>query len=183
MVARPKGGRSDDWLTPPWLLHQIMDRFGPLYWDACPSKIANHWRSGGPVFSGILSDGLSNSWASSIWCNPPYSNIYPWVTRAAEQVGKGYCPLAILLLPVRSDTEWWQWIMGGGIVRGNAASVLFFRHRIRFINPTTLTQGASPTGGSCLAVFARGLTGPPICECVDWAPTENEHWVLQRIKE
>jgi phage N-6-adenine-methyltransferase len=42
------------------------------------------------------------------WCNPPYSNIAPWVEKAWLELRAG-CPLVVMLLPAtRTELDWWQ---------------------------------------------------------------------------
>lgn len=175
MTALPKASRSDDWLTPPWLLHAVMDRFGLLKMDVSPSPYAQHVDGNGkPVFEARAVDGLTGGWARTVWCNPPYSDIGAWVSKAIEQIDAA-CSISALLLPVRTDTEWWSRVCF------TASRVIYLRHRVRFVRPDTLTPGDSPTHGSCLVVFIRGMYGPPIHECIDYAPLERESWSLQRI--
>lgn len=51
-------------------------------------------------------DGLRQPWAAGerIWCNPPFSDITPWVRRAT------YChATVVMLLPAnRTEQPWWQ---------------------------------------------------------------------------
>lgn len=53
--------------------------------------------------------GLVHSWGSHrVWCNPPYSNIRPWVEKAIEEVQRD-CPIVVMLLPAnRTEQKWWQ---------------------------------------------------------------------------
>jgi hypothetical protein len=51
-------------------------------------------------------DGLVQPWARGerIWCNPPFSNIEPWVRRAAFAEAT-----VVMLLPAnRTEQPWWQ---------------------------------------------------------------------------
>lgn len=51
-------------------------------------------------------DGLAQSWSGErVWCNPPYSNIAPWVAKALASDA----PLIVMLLPAnRTEQAWWQ---------------------------------------------------------------------------
>jgi phage N-6-adenine-methyltransferase len=51
-------------------------------------------------------DGLAQSWRGErVWCNPPYSNIEPWVAKA-HTAG---ADLIVMLLPAnRTEQGWWQ---------------------------------------------------------------------------
>lgn len=49
-------------------------------------------------------DGLAQSWARErVWCNPPYSDIRPWVKKAWG----ADADVVVMLLPAWTDREWW----------------------------------------------------------------------------
>jgi phage N-6-adenine-methyltransferase len=52
-------------------------------------------------------DGLTQLWEGVCWMNPPYGKtIGQWVAKAAESAQHG--AVVVCLLPVRTDTKWWQ---------------------------------------------------------------------------
>lgn len=66
-------------------------------------------------------DGLLESWiyklefnslkmnihsASVVFCNPPYSNIMPWITKAIAEIELGNCELVVFILPADMTTQW-----------------------------------------------------------------------------
>jgi len=57
----------------------------------------------------IDTDGLAQDWAGErVWCNPPYSDIPPWVDRATRAMREG-CELVDMLVPAnRTEQPWWQ---------------------------------------------------------------------------
>lgn len=60
----------------------------------------------------VVSNGLEHSWAGEIvWCNPPFSEIEPWIEKAFAEVATG-CRKVVMLLPAnRTEQPWWQrWI-------------------------------------------------------------------------
>lgn len=62
--------------------------------------IGRHWTK--------ADDGLSKSWVGErVWCNPPWSNIEPWVLKAWDSMHEG-CELVDMLLPAWTDRQWWQ---------------------------------------------------------------------------
>ncbi len=56
-------------------------------------------------------NGLCWFWHGNIWCNPPYSDIAPWVTRAweATRAERNEAATVAMLLPAtRTEQDWWQ---------------------------------------------------------------------------
>jgi phage N-6-adenine-methyltransferase len=112
-----------------------------------------------PRFLTALDDGLVRSWASErVWCNPPYSQIEPWVAKAALETGfGGDCELAVLLLPAnRTEQGWWQRHIEPVRDRpGSGVCVEFLPGRMRFIVPPadSVRPNDRPPFGVCLAIF------------------------------
>lgn len=70
----------------------------------------------------LAKNGLVQDWSTEIvWCNPPYSNIAPFIDRAKE------AHRAALLLPVRSDRRWFRELAK------YATFLDFYEGRIQFI--------------------------------------------------
>lgn len=52
-------------------------------------------------------DGLTQPWTGVCWMNPPYGKtIGEWVAKAHTSAREG--AIVVCLLPVRTDTRWWQ---------------------------------------------------------------------------
>jgi phage N-6-adenine-methyltransferase len=52
-------------------------------------------------------NGLAQPWEGVCWMNPPYgATIGAWVAKASESALQG--ATVVCLLPVRTDTKWWQ---------------------------------------------------------------------------
>lgn len=51
-------------------------------------------------------DGIAMPWAADevIWCNPPFSDIQPWVEKAHGSA----CTVVMLLPANRTEQPWWQ---------------------------------------------------------------------------
>lgn len=99
-------------------------------------------------------DGLAQSWAGErVWCNPPYSDIAPWV----EKAHGGGAELVVMLLPAnRTEQRWWQ-----GLVephrRAGAVDVEFLPGRMRFIPPgaDSVAPNSRPPFGCCLVIWGQ----------------------------
>ncbi len=109
----------DDWETPQYLFDALNAEFR-FEIDVC--AVASNAKCK-KYFSPDL-DGLSQKWTGVCWCNPPYgSTISCWVEKAFYEAQKG--ATVVLILPVRSDTKWWQKYVMRGEIR-------FFAGRLKF---------------------------------------------------
>lgn len=74
-------------------------------------------------------NGLMREWRSPCFVNPPYSDILPWMEKAALEARAG--KVVVLLVPSRTDTRWWhEYAM-------KAKEIRFIRGRLKFGNATT----------------------------------------------
>lgn len=100
-----------------------------------------------------LQDGLRQSWAGErVWCNPPYSNIAPWVAKANAETAA----LVVILLPAnRTEQRWWQDHIEPHRDRGGRLSVEFLPGRLRFLRrgATEIKPNERPPFGCCLAIW------------------------------
>lgn len=101
--------------------------------------------------------GLEASWAGErVYCNPPYSDIRPWVEKAWRETE---APLIVLLLPAnRTEQKWWQELVEDRRDRpGFALRVEFKPGRWRFLKPdqTVIGPNERPPFGCCLLIWDR----------------------------
>lgn len=89
---------NDLWRTPPSLFHNLNQQFNFIADMACSNqnKLC-------PVGFTQAHDSLSFDWAdklnqtgSYVWCNPPYSDPYPFVVKAVEAAQKGLGTVMLL---------------------------------------------------------------------------------------
>lgn len=152
----------DDRTTTPEVFDPINRRYGPFSIDVAASE-----RNARCVrYHDRVSDGLAQSWAGeSVWCNPPYSAIRPWVAKAWLEHRRA--PVIAMLLPAnRTEQTWWQELVEPYRDRaGSALSVEFFPGRLRFIAAGSARVGPNerPPFGCCLLVW-RPVAGAPCPE-------------------
>jgi len=109
---------------------------------------AAHWAQ---TYYSKEEDGLTSPWAGAVWCNPPYSDIRPWVSKAWEEFDHGerdVSSISMLLPATRTEQPWWQELvepyrdLDGGYLK-----VHFLRGRPTFGNPDDpagVDAGSSP---------------------------------------
>lgn len=101
-------------------------------------------------------DGLRQSWAGeSVWCNPPYSGIEPWVAKSwlEHPATRGI----VMILPAnRTEQAWWQTYVEPFRDRpGSPLTVEFLPGRIRFLarGRSTIGPNERPPFGCCLLIW------------------------------
>lgn len=169
--ARPE---VDNLATTPEMFAPLHERFGftidvcalphnrklPRYFapvDALPR------RDDAPV----AYDGLSQSWSGErVWCNPPYSQIEPWVQKAWASAPfiKDGAELIVMLLPAnRTEQGWWQRNVEQqrNASSGLGFSVEFLAGRPRFIKHgfDRVEPNQRPPFGCCLLIWKRERWG------------------------
>jgi phage N-6-adenine-methyltransferase len=146
-----RGARDtvDDRGTEPAFFDMLHRRFGFTIDVAASPENAKL-----PRFYTRDDDGLAQSWTGErVWCNPPFSNVEPWVAKAR---GSG-AELVVMLLPAnRTEQVWWQRHVEPYRDRGEGLSVEFLPGRMRFVAPGAQTIGANarPPFGCCLLIWA-----------------------------
>lgn len=112
---------SVEWETPQELFDGLHHRFG-FTLDVC----ATAENAKCPRYFTRAENGLAQDWGGErCWMNPPYGKeIGEWVRKAQGEAEKG--ALVVGLLPVRTDTRWWQQSVIGH------ADVRYIAGRLRF---------------------------------------------------
>jgi phage N-6-adenine-methyltransferase len=135
---------------------EVFDPLHALYGFTIDAAAAAH-NTKLPRYYDVDSNGLEQSWAGErVWCNPPYSDIAPWVAKANAEES---CPLVVMLLPAnRTEQRWWHDHVEP--VRDRAGSPLriqFLPGRMRFLRPgrTEIGPNERPPFGVLLAIWDR----------------------------
>ncbi|PHM68858.1 phage N-6-adenine-methyltransferase [Xenorhabdus kozodoii] len=106
---------------------------------------------------------LECDWESygSIWCNPPYSNITPWVERAAIECRK-QCQSIVMLVPADTSVGWFK------LALETVDEVrLITGGRISFINAETQKPVNGNNKGSLLLIWKPFINPRGIIATVD----------------
>lgn len=147
--TKDKSFDRDEWQTPPELFAKWNSKF-KFTVDAASSgsnkQLPTHWTK--------RSNGLAQSWGKHrVWCNPPYSDITPWVEKASSFEAD----LAVLLVPAWTDRKWFQAIIKIGKESGpwseGRVSIDFLPGRIKFLKNGKPSDSAPFP--SCLIIFGR----------------------------
>ncbi len=98
---------SDEYSTPAWLakfLAELLDLdFDPATSTGNPN---NRLFRRGFYSLGRGQDGLLLPWEGRIFCNPPYSDLLAWTTKAVASITQGSAEIVVMILPARMGTEW-----------------------------------------------------------------------------
>ena len=121
---------SDHCETPNWLFKALDMEFA-FDLDPCPLNLA-------PTM-----DGLTLDWTDKrIFCNPPYSDIEPWVAKALQSKA-----LTVFLIPARFDAKWCR------NLREANAEFRFFNRAFNFRGYDGTER--HPVGGAMVVIVNR----------------------------
>ncbi|MFP2504612.1 phage N-6-adenine-methyltransferase [Buttiauxella gaviniae] len=135
---------KDCWATPLWVFDALDIEFG-FYLDAASSHqnalCAHHLTE--------QDDALNSEWKShgAIWCNPPYSNIRPWIEKAAEQCA-AQRRAVVMLVPEDMSVGWFS----KALETVDEVRVVT-DGRLNFINATTGKEQKGNSKGSMFLIW------------------------------
>jgi phage N-6-adenine-methyltransferase len=105
-------------------------------------------------------DGLEQPWHGRVWCNPPYSDLGAWVSKAWAELPN--CETIVMLVPAnRTEQKWWQEHVE--MPRRNGfLKVEFLPGRMRFDRPNAVIgpKGDRPPFGCALLIWERPPSEP-----------------------
>lgn len=88
---------SDHYATPKRVYARLNEEFN---FDFDPTPLRSDFNS------------LEMDWHGAVYCNPPYSNIQPFLEKGIEQISIGNARQIVYLLPVRTDVKYFHEIVG-----------------------------------------------------------------------
>lgn len=115
--------KTDQWATPQDFFDKLNEEFR-FTLDPCADEF-NHKCD---RFFSEKENGLVQDWSGeTVFCNPPYGReIKKWVQKCFLEVHEGGCPVAVMLIPSRTDTQWFHEYIY------QKAEVRFVKGRLKF---------------------------------------------------
>lgn len=160
----------DEFRTPPWLFAWRNERFRfeidaaathqntlcALYYTKGESALARRW-----------DDMVPGEGGGAVWCNPPYSDVEPWLAKAAEEARRGV--LIDMLLPAMNGEVYW-----GRYVHGVASEVTFINGRVNFLRPDGGVAQGNRVGSIIVTWYPRDV-GPTRYISIDRDAIKRRH--------
>lgn len=122
---------NDTWATPTWLYEYAESRFGKFDLDVCAAHDSFKCE---PYYT-IEDNSLVQPWRQNNWCNPPYSNIQPWIEKAVLETDMERT--TVMLLPADFSTQWFK------LAWEVSSDILIINRRVRFVGATSSPKFAS----------------------------------------
>lgn len=130
---------SIEYSSPLKIVNPLIDEFN-IIWDVCASdlnfKCQNYWT--------IQDDAMTKTWNGNCWMNPPFNkDLGKWVKKMWTE-SKNTKGTKVCLIPVRSNTKWWNEVI-------NDAEIRFINGEVNFND--------EPRGlwlPMCILIFGEG---------------------------
>ena len=94
---------------------------------------------------GLVEDGSEYA-KPSVWCNPPYSNLMPWVAMMVEYA-ETYGVKIVTLIPADTSVKWFKYAFE------HCTECHFINGRLSFINAETQNPASGNNKGSVVFIF------------------------------
>ena len=127
-----------EWYTPDHIIELAYNILGDINLDPASNETANKWVEADKYYT-LENDGLTQPWSGSVWLNPPYDNVGPWVDRLIWEYTKDRnVDAALLLVNANTETNWFR--------RLYDFDICFIKGRLKFWNPDKVDGLGAPTG-------------------------------------
>ena len=137
------GKMSDEWCTPDWLYRALDTEFGFTFDGAATRENAKCTK----FATASDTTNMDADWTDErVFCNPPYSDIETFVRRALYSSAPP-AQLSVLLLPVRTDNDWFRLLVESD------CEIRWLRKRIAFLENGVASD--SPRFTSLIAIVKR----------------------------
>jgi len=144
VISNTPENERDTWRTPKYIFDYAQKTVGRFDFDtACSYE--NSLAS--PVWNGFVhEDALLVSWKGVLWCNPPYSNITPWIEKAIESDA-----ITVMLIPSPNGESYYKNLIEN-------SHEIAIQGRISFIGADGKPKNGNTRGSSLFIVngYAKG---------------------------
>ena len=156
----------DSWKTPQWLFDWLYKQY---YFNLDVAATAENSKCEEHVDNGLLDvwdNDFEYGWQyievkGRVFCNPPYSNVMPWLSKAQREIKKERCEIAIFILPQDLSTKW------GKFCTEHASKIIFLvGGRVQFVAPEGV-KSSSNTKGTMIVEFNNAMPHPLVTDYVD----------------
>jgi phage N-6-adenine-methyltransferase len=133
---------SGDEYTTPDAVFIVYDKIYGFTLDACATPRNHKVRH----YYTLKTNALIQPWRGTVWCNPPYNNLYSWVQKAYQSALDG--ATVVMLLPSWTGEDWFHDFCVH-------SEITLLRGRVRF-NGHNGKKGYQAKFGSMICVFRAG---------------------------
>ncbi len=133
---------KDSWQTPKALFDKLNDEF--VFTGDVAASYDNALSSN---FYTEEQNALQQRWFKVNWCNPPYSDISPWIEKAIKEHSEG--KTTVMLIPSDTSVKWFARAFD------TCTECRFISGRISFINADTQKPVKGNNKGSVLFIWSR----------------------------
>lgn len=144
----PKEHR-DLWRTPDWLYNWLDSIY---HFDIDLACTSDNCKAHYGMYYDKGIDSLNKGWigfARTGFCNPPYSNLEPWLAKAVEEARKGF--VSVWVIPAPYGSKWNRHL-------NQATQIGVFDGRIAFVNSKGKEIGSNDRG-TAIVTFGGRLSG------------------------
>jgi phage N-6-adenine-methyltransferase len=149
-ICTKHGNNVIEWYTPEKYLAAARKVMGSIDLDPASSKKAQKTVNAATYYT-AADDGLSKSWAGTVFLNPPYKMplIEQFCFKLCDEYESKAVTQAVLLVNDNTDTKWWH------RAASTASVVCIHRGRISFYNAAG--EWSSPTNGQTIFYLGRAV--------------------------
>ncbi len=107
-------------------------------------------------------NALTIPWGhNTVWINPPYSDIAPWLRKAYVESQEG--ATVVVLIPLDPSTKWWtEWAMRATEIRFLTGA------RVQFVPPPGVKKTSNPHASAVLIYRPYATGTKPLIESWRW---------------
>lgn len=134
----------DCWQTPKFVFDYYNNRFD-FEWDLAASK-SNHLCEWYCSEDDSAFEQSNSGFDGAVFCNPPYSDIAPWVELCWEISVRSNVPV-VMLIPADTSVKWFK------LAYDNCTECHFISGRLAFINAETQKPVSGNNKGSVVFIF------------------------------